>query len=134
MPLIDDSRGYTRGYLDLLDEEATDAFMETIPAEYVRRFGWAMGTTVPGLLGRRAVHRRSPTRTPSSASPGRPQLAAELTDVGATPGLAYVSAFDDLGRAGRQLRGKYWQAVNNRYLPGLLQAPGRRGWPTTACS
>ena len=47
--LTDDSSGYHRGYLDLLDPVATDRLFEVAQGEYVRRFGWAMGTVVPGF-------------------------------------------------------------------------------------
>ena len=114
MTLVDDTRGYTRGYLDLLDEDATDAFMDTIPAEYVRRWPWAMGTVVPGFWDDEPFI-ASAEPHPFKRQPWSPELAAELDGLGATPGKAYVASYDALGRAGEQLRGQYWEAVNNRF-------------------
>lgn len=114
MTLVDDTRGYTRGYLDLLDENATDAFMDTIPAEYVRRWPWAMGTVVPGFWDDEPFI-ASAEPHPFKRQPWSPELADEIAGLGATPGKAYVASYDALGRAGERLRGQYWEAVNNRY-------------------
>jgi hypothetical protein len=114
MTLVDDSTGYTRGYLDLLSEQATDAFMDTVPAEYVRRFPWAMGSVVPGFWDDEPFI-ASADPHPFKRQPWSPTLAAEIARVGATPGKAYVASYDDLGRGGRQLRGLYWRAVNDRF-------------------
>lgn len=112
--LVDDSRGYTRGYLDLLSEEATDAFLSTIPEEYVRRFGWAMGTTVPGFWDDEPFVAAAEPH-PFKRQPWSPTLAGELAELGTSPGKAYLASYDDLGRGGEQLRGQYWQAVSNRF-------------------
>ena len=114
MTLIDDTRGYTRGYLDLLSEDATDAFMNTIPAEYVRRFPWAMGSTVPGFWDDEPFI-ASAEPHPFKRQPWSPELADEIGALGATPGEAYAASYDELGRDGRELRGTYWRAVNNRF-------------------
>ena len=114
MTLIDDTRGYTRGYLDLLSEDATDAFMNTIPAEYVRRFPWAMGSTVPGFWDDEPFIAAAEPH-PFKRQPWSPELADEIGALGATPGEAYAASYDDLGRDGRELRGTYWRAVNNRF-------------------
>ena len=114
MTLVDDSNGYTRAYLDLLSEDATDAFMDTVPAEYVRRFPWAMGSVVPGFWDDEPFIASADPHS-FKRQPWSPTLTAELGKVGATPGKAFVSSYDDLGRAGRILRGQYWQAVNNRF-------------------
>lgn len=114
MTLVDDSRGYTRGYLDLLDENATDAFMNTIPAEYVRRWPWAMGTVVPGFWDDEPFIAAADPH-PFKRQPWSPELAAEIQGLGATPGKAFVASYDELGRTGERLRGQYWEAVNNRF-------------------
>ncbi len=114
MTLIDDTRGYTRGYLDLLSADATDAFMNTIPAEYVRRFPWAMGSTVPGFWDDEPFLAAAEPH-PFKRQPWSPELADEIRHLGATPGTAYAASYDDLGRDGRALRGTYWRAVNNRF-------------------
>ena len=114
MTLIDDTRGYTRGYLDLLSEDATDAFMNTIPAEYVRRFPWAMGSTVPGFWDDEPFIAAAEPH-PFKRQPWSPELADEIGALGATPGEAYAASYDELGRDGRELRGTYWRAVNNRF-------------------
>jgi hypothetical protein len=120
MTLIDDTRGYTRGYLDLLDENATDAFMNTIPAEYVRRWPWAMGTVVPGFWDDEPYIAAADPH-PFKRQPWSPELAAELGALGATPGKAYVASYDALGREGERLRGQYWGAVNNRFSQAYYQ-------------
>jgi hypothetical protein len=114
MTLVEDSRGYTRGYLDLLSEDATDAFLDTVPAEYVRRWPWAMGTTVPGFWDDEPFLAAADPH-PFKRQPWSPTLAAELDGLGATPGKAFVASYDDLGRGGQILRGQYWEAVNNRF-------------------
>lgn len=114
MTLIDDRTGYTRGYLDLLSEDATDAFLDTVPTEYVRRWPWAMGTTVKGFWDDEPFL-ASADPHPFKRQPWSPTLADELADLGATPGKAYLASYDDLGRDGQILRGQYWQAVNNRF-------------------
>ncbi|PVG81458.1 hypothetical protein DDE18_18430 [Nocardioides gansuensis] len=114
MTLVEDSRGYTRGYLDLLSEDATDAFLDTVPEEYVRRWPWAMGTTVPGFWDDEPFLAAADPH-PFKRQPWSPTLAGELAGLGATPGKAYLASYDDLGRGGQILRGQYWQAVNNRF-------------------
>lgn len=114
MTLVEDSRGYTRGYLDLLSEEATDAFLDTVPAEYVRRWPWAMGSTVPGFWDDEPFLAGAEPH-PFKRQPWSPTLAAEIEGLGATTGKAYAAAYDELGSEGRRLRGTYWRAVNNRF-------------------
>lgn len=114
MTLVEDSRGYTRGYLDLLSEEATDAFLDTVPAEYVRRWPWAMGTTVPGFWDDEPFLALAEPH-PFKRQPWSPTLADEIAGLGATTGKAYAAAYDELGSEGRRLRGTYWRAVNNRF-------------------
>ncbi|MFJ8605195.1 glycosylhydrolase-like jelly roll fold domain-containing protein [Streptomyces shenzhenensis] len=113
VPLVDDSQGYSRSYLDLLDDEPVELFLDIVPGEYHRRFGRYFGTVVPGFwddepfFGSAEAHFK---RLPWS-----PTLDRALRAVGAEPGTAYASAFDDLGRSGRIARGRYWQAVSNRF-------------------
>ncbi|MCX5321990.1 glycosylhydrolase-like jelly roll fold domain-containing protein [Streptomyces sp. NBC_00120] len=112
--LVDDSVGYARGYVDLLDDEPVELFLDIVPGEYHRRFRRYFGTVIKGFwddepfIASAAPH--SFKRRPWS-----PTLAAALDTVGAEPGLAYASAFDDLGERGRVLRGRYWQAVSDRF-------------------
>ncbi|MCX4537387.1 glycosyl hydrolase [Streptomyces sp. NBC_01669] len=112
--LTDDSKGYTRGYADLLDDEPVELFLDIVPGEYYRRFRRFFGSVIKGFwddepfIASAAPH-------PFKRRPWSPTLAAELKAVGAEPGAAYASAFDDLGEQGRILHGRYWEAVSNRF-------------------
>ncbi|MFJ4467683.1 glycosylhydrolase-like jelly roll fold domain-containing protein [Streptomyces sp. NPDC089424] len=112
--LIDDSQGYTRAYLDLLDDEPADLLLDMVPGEYHRRFGRYFGNVVPGFWDDEPFI-ASAGPHPFKRLPWSPTLAAALRDTGADPGKAYASAFDDLGAAGQILRGRYWRAVSNRF-------------------
>ncbi|MGW0859860.1 DNA-binding protein, partial [Streptomyces sp. NPDC002690] len=112
--LTDDSSGYTRGYADLLDDEPVELFLDMVPGEYHRRFRRYFGSVIKGFwddepfIASAAPH-------PFKRRPWSPALAAELKAVGAEPGAAYASAFDELGEQGRILHGRYWEAVSNRF-------------------
>ncbi|WP_327365579.1 glycosylhydrolase-like jelly roll fold domain-containing protein [Streptomyces sp. NBC_01217] len=112
--LADDSSGYTRAYLDLLDDEPVELMLDMVPGEYHRRFGRYFGTVIPGFWDDEPFI-ASAGPHPFKRFPWSPTLAAALGEVGAEPGKAYASLHDDLGETGRILRGRYWQAVSNRF-------------------
>ncbi|MCX4510796.1 glycosyl hydrolase [Streptomyces sp. NBC_01619] len=112
--LSDDTQGYTRAYLDLLDDEPVELLLDMVPGEYHRRFGRYFGTVVPGFWDDEPFI-ASAGPHPFKRLPWSPTLAAALREVGAEPGKAYASTFDDLGAAGQILRGRYWRAVSNRF-------------------
>ncbi|MFD8521345.1 glycosylhydrolase-like jelly roll fold domain-containing protein [Streptomyces capillispiralis] len=111
--LVDDSQGYSRSYIDLLDDEPVELFLDIVPAEYHRRFGRYFGTVVPGFWDDEPFFASAEAHF--KRLPWSPSLDRALRSVGVTPGTAYAAAFDDLGRAGRTVRGRYWQAVSNRF-------------------
>lgn len=113
IPLVDDSQGYSRSYVDLLDDEPVELFLDIVPGEYHRRFHRYFGTVVPGFWDDEPFF--ASAQAHFNRLPWSPTLERALTEVGTTPGLAYASAFDDLGRDGRIARGRYWQAVSNRF-------------------
>ncbi|MFJ3895629.1 glycosyl hydrolase [Streptomyces sp. NPDC090083] len=113
IPLVDDSQGYSRSYVDLLDDEPVKLFLDIVPGEYHRRFGRYFGTVVPGFWDDEPFFASAEAHF--KRLPWSPTLDRALRDVGVAPGVAYASAFDDLGRPGRIARGRYWQAVSNRF-------------------
>ncbi|WP_284741425.1 glycosylhydrolase-like jelly roll fold domain-containing protein [Amycolatopsis sp. RTGN1] len=112
--LQDDSSGYTRGYLDLLDPHATDAFLSIAPEEYARRFPWAMGTVVPGFWDDEPFI-ASAQPHPFKRLPSSPGLADAVRAAGGTPGVAYTAAADGLDTVADQAAGTYWRAVDNLF-------------------
>ncbi|MFK0117580.1 glycosylhydrolase-like jelly roll fold domain-containing protein [Streptomyces sp. NPDC090994] len=112
-PLIDDTQGYSRSYADLLDDEPVDLFLDIVPGEYHRRFKRYFGTVVPGFWDDEPFFASAEAHF--KRLPWSPTLDRALRDVGVAPGVAYAAAFDDLGRPGRTARGRYWQAVSNRF-------------------
>lgn len=112
--LQDDSSGYTRGYLDLLDPKATDAFLSIAPEEYARRFPWAMGTVVPGFWDDEPFL-ASAQPHPFKRLPSSPGLADAVRAAGGTPGVAYTAAADGLDAVADRAAGTYWRAVNNLF-------------------
>ncbi|MFC8103397.1 glycosylhydrolase-like jelly roll fold domain-containing protein [Streptomyces sp. NPDC057363] len=112
-PLTDDSQGYSRGYVDLLDDEPVDLFLDMVPGEYHRRFGRYFGNVVPGFWDDEPYFASAEAHF--KRFPWSPALQDALRAVGVEPGTAYASAFDDLGRDGRIARGRYWQAVSDRF-------------------
>ncbi|GAA2335515.1 twin-arginine translocation signal domain-containing protein [Streptomyces cuspidosporus] len=112
--LADDSQGYSRAYVDLLDEEPVELLLDMVPGEYHRRFGRHFGTVVPGFWDDEPFFASAEPHF--KRLPWSPTLEAALRAVGAEPGRAYAALFDDgLGRAGRVLRGRFWQAVSDRF-------------------
>ncbi|MEV6110583.1 glycosylhydrolase-like jelly roll fold domain-containing protein [Streptomyces sp. NPDC051940] len=112
--LRDDSSGYIRGYTDLLDDEPVELYLDIVPGEYHRRFARYFGTVVKGFWDDEPFI-ASAGPHPFKRRPWSPALAGALAAVGAEPGAAYACAFDDLGERGRVLRGRYWQAVSDRF-------------------
>src|SRR6266568_7752613 len=93
-------------YLDLMSDDAVARFMDAVPGEYYRHFPDAFGTVIRGFWD------DEPTLT---GTPWSPSLPDALARFGTSPGLALTGVFDDLGRAGRTLRGDYWRAVSDRF-------------------
>ncbi|MFI6565971.1 glycosyl hydrolase [Streptomyces sp. NPDC050534] len=113
IPLVDDSQGYSRSYVDLLDDEPVELFLDIVPGEYHRRFGRYFGTVIPGFWDDEPFFASAEAHF--KRLPWSPMLDRALRDAGVEPGVAYASAFDDLGRRGRIARGRFWQAVSNRF-------------------
>ena len=118
--LTDDSSGYHRGYLDLLDPVATDRLFEVAQGEYVRRFGWAMGTVVPGFWDDEPfISSAEPwpfKRLPWSASLDALVKEAGSTPVSPTPRPSTISA-----ARGEEYSGAYWRAVNDAFATNYFQ-------------
>ncbi|MFS8204081.1 glycosylhydrolase-like jelly roll fold domain-containing protein [Streptomyces sp. CWNU-52B] len=112
-PLVDDTQGYSRSYVDLLDDEPVELFLDIVPGEYHRRFRRYFGTVIPGFWDDEPFFASAEAHF--KRLPWSPTLDKALRAVGVVPGLAYAAAFDDLGRDGRIARGRYWQAVSNRF-------------------
>ncbi|MFE9889831.1 glycosylhydrolase-like jelly roll fold domain-containing protein [Streptomyces scopuliridis] len=113
VPLIDDTQGYSRSYVDLLDDEPVELFLDIVPGEYHRRFGRYFGTVVPGFWDDEPFFASAEAHF--RRLPWSPTLDKALRAVDVAPGIAYAAAFDDLGRDGRIARGRYWRAVSNRF-------------------
>lgn len=118
--LTDDSSGYHRGYLDLLDPVATDRLFDVAQGEYVRRFGWAMGSVVPGFWDDEPFI-SSAEPWPFKRLPWSASLEQLIEQAGSTPGVAYTAAFEQLGRTGEQYSGAYWRAVNDAFATNYYQ-------------
>ncbi|MDT0544987.1 MULTISPECIES: glycosylhydrolase-like jelly roll fold domain-containing protein [Streptomyces] len=113
-PLADDTQGYSRAYVDLLDEKPIELMLDMVPGEYHRRFGRYFGTVVPGFWDDEPFFASAEPHF--KRAPWSPTLEAALRAVGAEPGRAYAALLDDgLGREGRVLRGRFWQAVSDRF-------------------
>ncbi|MEU9057316.1 glycosyl hydrolase [Streptomyces sp. NPDC048430] len=112
-PLIDDSQGYSRSYVDLLADEPVELLLDIVPGEYHRRFGRYFGTVVPGFWDDEPFFASAEAHF--RRLPWSPALEDALRAVGTEPGIAYACAFDDLGRSGRIERGRFWQAVSDRF-------------------
>ncbi|MGW6008136.1 glycosylhydrolase-like jelly roll fold domain-containing protein [Streptomyces sp. NPDC055210] len=112
-PLVDDTQGYSRSYVDLLDDEPVELFLDIVPGEYHRRFRRYFGTVIPGFWDDEPFFASAEAHF--KRLPWSPTLDKALRAVDVEPGVAYAAAFDDLGREGRTARGRYWQAVSNRF-------------------
>ncbi|WP_305787616.1 glycosylhydrolase-like jelly roll fold domain-containing protein [Symbioplanes lichenis] len=108
--LRDDSSGYVRNYLDLLDPEAVDAWLDVVPTEYARRWPWAMGTVVPGFWDDESFI-ASAQPHPFKRLAWSPGLAGAVKAAGGKPGTAYLAASNGIDPAA----GTYWRAVNNLF-------------------
>ncbi|MEU9422848.1 glycosylhydrolase-like jelly roll fold domain-containing protein [Streptomyces sp. NPDC048342] len=113
VPLVDDTQGYSRSYVDLLDDEPVRLFLDIVPGEYHRRFHRWFGTVIPGFWDDEPFFASAEAHF--KRLPWSPTLDRALRDAGVAPGVAYAAAFDDLGRGGRVARGLFWQAVSNRF-------------------
>ncbi|MFF0727709.1 glycosylhydrolase-like jelly roll fold domain-containing protein [Streptomyces sp. NPDC004134] len=124
-PLADAS-GPWRNYLDLLDDEAVELYMDIVPAEYLRRFGWAAGGVLRGFADDEPFLSSSPAAW--GRVPWSPTLPAELETLkaGAGAGIVLSAVHDDLGAEGRALRGVFWRAVSNRFADAYYRRLG--GW------
>ncbi len=123
-PLADENPGsFRRNYLDLLDDEAVDRYLDAVPGEYYRRFAWAFGTVIKGFwddepfIASAEAHFQQPPWTPS--------LSAQLAKHGSTPGTALSATFADLGRTGRTARGAYWRSVSDRFADAYYKRQAR---------
>ncbi|MFJ8748483.1 glycosyl hydrolase [Streptomyces sp. NPDC102441] len=112
-PLVDDSQGYSRSYVDLLADEPVELLLDIVPGEYHRRFARYFGTVIPGFWDDEPFFASAEAHF--RRLPWSPALEDALRAVGTEPGLAYACAFDDLGRSGRIERGRFWQAVSDRF-------------------
>ena len=112
--LVDDTSGYHRGYLNLLDPQATDRLLDVVQGEYLRRFGWAMGSVVPGFWDDEPFI-SSAEPWPFKRLPWSSGLEDLIEEAGASPGVAFTSASDQLGRTGERYAGAYWRAVNDAF-------------------
>ncbi|WP_381803327.1 glycosyl hydrolase [Streptomyces niveus] len=121
---LSDATGSRRDYLDLLDDEAVDLFMDTVPGEYLRRFPWAVGGVLRGFAD------DEPFVASADAGWGRPPwspgLTGEVGRLGGEAGLGIVltAVHDDLGDEGDRLRGVFWRAVSNRFAAAYYRRVG----------
>ncbi|MFD0460166.1 hypothetical protein ACFQ2H_38805 [Streptomyces violaceoruber] len=83
MLLADDSQGYSRSYVDLLDDEPVELFLDIVPGEYHRRFGHYFGTVVPGFWDDEPFFASAEAHF--KRLPWSPALDGALRTVGATP-------------------------------------------------
>ncbi|WP_329066764.1 glycosylhydrolase-like jelly roll fold domain-containing protein [Streptomyces sp. NBC_01429] len=119
-----DATGSRRNYLDLLDDEAVDLFMDIVPGEYLRRFPWAVGGVLRGFAD------DEPFVASADAGwglpPWSPSLPAEIGGLAPKAGLGIVlsAVLDDLGDEGDRLRGVFWRAVSNRFSAAYYQRLG----------
>ncbi|MFJ2559355.1 MULTISPECIES: glycosylhydrolase-like jelly roll fold domain-containing protein [unclassified Streptomyces] len=119
-----DATGSRRNYLDLLDDEAVDLFMDIVPGEYLRRFPWAVGGVLRGFAD------DEPFVASADAGWGQPPwspgLPAEISGLAPKAGLGIVlsAVLDDLGDQGDRLRGVFWRAVSNRFSAAYYRRLG----------
>ncbi|MEO6086387.1 MAG: glycosylhydrolase-like jelly roll fold domain-containing protein [Umezawaea sp.] len=109
-------------YLDLLDDEAVDLFLDIVPGEYLRRFPWAVGGVLRGFADDEPF--LASADGPFNTVPWSGALDAELSRLGVLPGLALAAVHDDLGPDGLRLRGKFWRAVSDRFASAYYRRQG----------
>ncbi|MEK8141982.1 hypothetical protein NKH18_02880 [Streptomyces sp. M10(2022)] len=120
-----DATGSRRNYLDLLDDEAVELFMDIVPGEYLRRFPWAVGGVLRGFAD------DEPFLASADAGWGQPPwspgLAGEIARLDGRAGLGITlsAVLDDLGEEGARLRGVFWRAVSNRFSAAYYQRVGK---------
>ena len=115
--------GTGRAYLDLLDDEAVRLFVDAVPGEYLRRFPWAAGSVLRGFADDEPY--LASADGPFDTVPWSSTLDAELHALGVAPGIALTAVHDDLGPAGRRLRGVFWRAVSNRFAAAYYKTQGQ---------
>ncbi len=114
---------FRRNYLDLLDDEAVDRFLDAVPGEYYRRFPWAFGTVLRGFADDEPFIASADAHF--AAVPWSPSMQGELARAGVSPASALSAVYDDLGRDGRRLRGAFWRGISNRFASAYYQRQGR---------
>ncbi|TCO54270.1 glycosylhydrolase-like jelly roll fold domain-containing protein [Actinocrispum wychmicini] len=118
--LNDDSR---HTYLDLLDDEAVNLFLDIVPGEYLRRFPWAVGGVLRGFADDEPFIASAVAHF--NAVPWSGSLDDELSRLGVAPGLALTAVHDDFGPPGLRLRGVFWRAVANRFAAAYFRTQGQ---------
>lgn len=122
--LLADASGPWRNYLDLLDDEAVKLYLDIVPGEYVRRFGWAVGNVLRGFAD------DEPFVASADAAwarvPWSPSLPGEIKKLSPKAGVGVVlsAVHDDLGDDGGELRGVFWRAVSNRFADAYYRGMG----------
>jgi alpha-L-rhamnosidase len=114
---------FRRNYLDLLDDEATERFLDAVPGEYYRRFPWAFGRVLRGFADDEPFIASADAHW--QAIPWSRSLLAALARAGTSPAKALSAVHDDLGRDGRLLRGAFWRAVSDRFASAYYRRQGR---------
>ncbi|MCS7477932.1 glycosylhydrolase-like jelly roll fold domain-containing protein [Umezawaea endophytica] len=109
-------------YLDLLDDEAVDLFLDVVPGEYLRRFPWAVGGVLRGFADDEPFLASADAHF--AAVPWSRSLDAELSRSGVTPGIALAAVHDELGPDGLRLRGVFWRAVSDRFASAYHRRQG----------
>jgi hypothetical protein len=110
------------GYLDLMDPQATQRLMDIVPGEYYRRFPWAFGSVLKGFWDDEPYIASATAHF--NTFPWTPGLPTTVAGAGAALGPALSAAYDDLGRSGRVLRGKYWQSVSDLFARSYYKVQG----------
>jgi len=114
---------FRRDYLDLLDDEAVERFLDAVPGEYHRRFPWAFGGVLRGFADDEPFVASADAHW--NAIPWSRSLSGELQRAGTSPAAALSAVHDDLGREGRRLRGAYWRAISDRFASAYYRRQGR---------
>ena len=114
---------FRRNYLDLMDDEAVERFLDAVPGEYHRRFPWAFGTVLRGFADDEPFLASADAHF--QAVPWSRSLSAALEQHGASPAAALSAVHDDLGRDGRTLRGAFWRSVSDRFASAYYEQQGR---------